>query len=52
MKYCQTLTDGDHESSNIASQKELVSISGIILILNTIGIPIYQLPNNCGPHWQ
>ena len=45
MKYCQTLIDDDYESSNIASQKELGSISGIILILNTLSIPIYQLLN-------
>ena len=35
MKYSQTLIDDDHESSNIASQKELGSISGNI----TLGIP-------------
>ena len=28
MKYSQTLIDDEYESSNIASQKEIVSISG------------------------
>ena len=41
MKYSQTLIDDEYESSNIASQKELGSIS----IVNTLGIPIYQLLN-------
>ena len=44
MKYSQTLID-EYESSNVASQKELGSISGNINLNHTIGIPIYQLVN-------
>ena len=46
MKYSQTLIDGEYESSNIASQKELRSISGNInLKSHYIAIPVYQLLN-------
>ena len=35
MKYSQTLIDDEYESSNIASQKELGSISGNINLIHT-----------------
>ena len=44
MKYSQTLIDDEYKSSNIASQKELGSISGNIN-LNHTGYIIYQLLN-------
>ena len=48
MKYSQTLIDDEYESSNIASQKE------VLLVISHCGaIPIYQLLNiQCmhGPH--
>ena len=36
MKYSQTLIDDEYESSNIASQKELGSISGNVNLKHTI----------------
>ena len=41
MKYSPTLIDDEYEGSNIASQKELASISGTI----TLDTAIYQLLN-------
>ena len=35
MKYSQTLIDDEYESSNIASQKELRSISGTTILNHT-----------------
>ena len=47
IKYSQTLIDDKYESSNIASQKELRTISGINLNHTMyIAILIYQLLNN------
>ena len=42
MKYSQTLVDDEYESSNIASQKELGSISEII----TLGIHMHLSATN------
>ena len=54
MKYSQILIDDEYESSNIAYQKELISISGNINLNHTtyVALPIYQLLNKlyCGPH--
>ena len=47
MKYSQTLIDSEYESSNIASQKEIGTLSDNLDLSHTIGIPIYI---NCGPH--
>ena len=48
MKHNQRLIDDEYESSNIASQKELRSISGNTNLNHTmyLAIPIYQLLNN------
>ena len=41
MKYSQTLTDNEYESSNIVSQKE------VFLVISHYGaLPIYQLLNS------
>ena len=41
MKYNQTLIDDEHESSNIATQEELRSISGSINLNHTMYICSY-----------
>ena len=48
MKHNQRLIDDEYESSNIASQKELRSISGNTDLNHAmyLAIPIYQLLNN------
>ena len=52
MKYIQTLFDDEYESGNIASQKELRSISGNIN-LNHLAIPLSVTKYSYrGPHYH
>ena len=48
MKYSQTLIDGEYESSNIASQKEIGRLSGNLDLSHTRYTHLYKL--YCGSH--